>query len=153
MARTNGTREAAQLAAMARRAADLGAGAAPAAIEAKGRHQAELKLGMRCAGCEERIGVGLEFTRIDVVMVKGKPTIDVQKLACCNGADGCKFAEEARGAADAMTMVEYVWLNGDAPVGAGLAVEDAVEQAERAAGGRLDDDEPPASGAEERARG
>lgn len=153
MDRNNGTRETAQLAAMARRAADLGAGAAPAAIEAKGRKQAELKLGMRCAGCEERIGVGLEFTRIDVVM-KGKPTIDVQKLACCNGAAGCTFAERARGAADAMTMVEYVWLNGDPPVGADLGVEEAVAQAERAAGGCPgDDDDPPASDAEARARG
>jgi hypothetical protein len=123
--------ESAQLAAMSRQAADLGG--FPPAVEEKLRRQAEGKLGMRCAGCGKRIGVGLQFTRIDIVAGEdGTPTVDVARLAACNGADGCDFAERARAGADAIEMVEFVWLHGDEPVGRGQLADD-VRAAEDAA--------------------
>lgn len=127
-----GPEQLAKLAAMSRQAADLG-GPVPASIEEEGRRQAELRLGMRCAGCGERIGVGLKFTRVDVVMSEGKPAIDVQVLAACNGANGCDYATKAQEGADVMEMVEFVWLHGGAPVSAGDLDAD-VAQAETAVG-------------------
>jgi hypothetical protein len=118
---------------MAQKAHDLQA-PVPEAMQEKVRVGAEKQLGMRCGGCGRRIGVGLQFTRIDVVRGQGGvPQADVMKLSACNGADGCDFAEEARKGADVIEMIEYVWLNGEEPVGTG-SLEGDVEAAERAAG-------------------
>lgn len=102
--------EMARLAAMSRRAADIPV-AAPAEVVARIMPRAEGQLGMRCGGCEQRIGVGFQFTRIEVVMQEGKPTVDVTKLSACNGENGCDFAMEARAGATVMEMVEFVWLD------------------------------------------
>lgn len=128
-----GSDEARKLAAMARGAADLGGGELPESMVEKLREQAEGQLGMRCGGCKRRIGVGLQFTRIDFVVEKGQPTVDVQRLSACNGADGCDFAEEARKGADVIEMVEFAWLTGEPAVGSGASAEEAVAQAEAAA--------------------
>lgn len=106
-------KEMARLAAMSRNAADLGGGSIPEALRAKVLGQAEQQLGMRCAGCGERITVGFKFTQIDVVLVEGKPVIDAAVLSACNGAGGCDFANKARADATCMEMIEFVWL--DAP--------------------------------------
>jgi hypothetical protein len=116
-----------RLAAMSRIAKDLGV--VPEQVEATLIEQAEGKLGMRCTGCQQRIGVGFKFTRIDVTLHEGRPTVDVQYLSACNGADGCDFAQKARSGADVIEMVEFVWLHGDAPVGRGDLDAD-VAQAE-----------------------
>lgn len=115
-------------------AVDLGAQVeVPATLADKVRKEAEGQLGLRCSGCGERIGVGLKFTRIDVLRgPDGHPVVDVAKLAACNGAGGCDFAEKARNGAHLVEMVEYVWLQGDAPVGA-ADVEAAVQEAQDAA--------------------
>lgn len=135
-----GSAEAARLAAMARAAADLGGGALSGEMQYKGRVAAESQLGMRCGGCGERIGVGLQFTRIDVVLRDGKPAVDVARLSSCNGADGCDYADKARVDADVIEMVEFVWVHGDKPVGSGLSLDDAVQAAEDAVRPRAAED-------------
>lgn len=108
----------------------------PEALEREGRANAEANLGMRCGGCGKRIGVGLQFTRIDIVRGDdGRPVADVLKLSACNGADGCDFAAKAREGADVVEMVEFVWLVGEEPVGGEQALPDAVQAAEDAARG------------------
>jgi hypothetical protein len=104
--------EMARLAAMSRQAAEI-AVPVPEQLAAGLRRQAEGQLGMRCSGCGERIGVGFQFTRIDVEVVEGRPTVDVTRLSACNGANGCEFAMQAREGAMVMEMVEFVWLDGD----------------------------------------
>lgn len=123
----NGGPDMARLAAMSRRALDLGAmRGLPPELDEKVRAQAEQQLGMRCAGCGERIGVGFKFTRIDIVLVEDKPTVDVAYLSACNGAQGCDFAERAKDGADAMELIEFAWLSGAPPVPGGVvAGEDA----------------------------
>lgn len=130
-----GSAEAARLAAMARSAKDLGGGQLTGAAAEEAIRKAEAQLGMRCGGCGERIGVGLQFTRIDAVMKDGKPTIDVSRLSACNGADGCDFAEKAREGADVIEMVDFAWLHGDKPVGWNLKLDEAVQAADDAAKG------------------
>lgn len=129
---THGDADRAKLAAMAAQARDLGGGELPEAMLGKLRAQAEGQLGLRCGGCGKRIGVGLQFTRIDFVMKDGTPQVDVLKLAACNGADGCEYAAECREGADLIEMVEYVWLAGEPAVGSGASAEEAVAQAEAA---------------------
>lgn len=109
-----------RLAAMARAAVDLGSGELKGPVADRARRRAEQQLGMRCGGCGARIGMGFEFTRIDVVAQEGRPTVDVQRLSACDGSDGCEFAGKARGSADSVRMIEHVWLSGDAPVGGAL---------------------------------
>ena len=90
--------------------------------EDKIRVEAEKRLGYRCAGCDERIGVGLKFVRLDVSPPPAgetRPQVEHAIIFACNGANGCDYAEKARGGADMVEMIEYVWLQGDAPVGAG----------------------------------
>jgi hypothetical protein len=103
--------EMARLAAMSREAADLSSGPAPPELVERLRPQIEGQLGMRCAGCGERIGVGFKFTQVGVSIVEGKPTADVAYLSACNGDSGCNFAAEAREHATAVEMVEFVWLD------------------------------------------
>lgn len=105
--------EMARLAAMSRNAADLGGGSVPEALRERLLAQAEGQLGMRCAGCGERITVGFKFTQVDVQVVDGNPVIDGAVLSACNGAGGCDFANKARENASCMEMIEFVWL--DAP--------------------------------------
>lgn len=96
------------------------------------RRAAEGQLGMRCAGCHERITIGFQFTRIDVLVgASGRPEVDVQRLAACNGANGCDFAEEAKDGAHAMEMIEFAWLDGgENSAGAVASLDD--ERAARA---------------------
>lgn len=130
-----GSTEAAALASMSRRAADLrGRVALPPAVAERIAAEAEKQLGMRCGGCGRRISVGLKFTRLDVVAgEKGRPTVDVQHLAACNGAEGCDYAAKARKGADVMEMVEFVWLFGEPPVGGDESLEEAVERVQAVA--------------------
>lgn len=123
------------LGAMAARVPDLGRRELPPEMAQRTRAHVETQLGMRCGGCGKRIGVGFQFTRIDVVIGEGgAPSGDVLRLSACNGADGCEFADSARENADVVEMVEFVWLQGDAAVGRGSLEED-VEQARRVANG------------------
>lgn len=85
---------------------------------AEARKKAELKLHMRCTGCGERIGTGFEFTRF--IPQRGPEGVMVGKMtvAACNGAGAegtCDFASEARDGATVVRIVEYVWLDADAP--------------------------------------
>lgn len=121
-----------RLAALARNAVDLGGGELTGEQADRARVAAERKLGLRCGGCGGRIGVGFEFTRIDVVMQDGRPAVDVQKLSACNGANGCDFATKAREGADAVRMIENVWCSGEPPVGAGETLDVAIVQAKAA---------------------
>jgi len=129
----NGQEERRRLAALARNAVDLGGrGELMGAAADKLRRQAEQQLGLRCGGCGGRIGVGFEFTRIDIVRNEdGRPTADVQRLSACNGANDCDFAAKAREGADAVRMIENVWCSGEPPVGADT-LDAAIEQAEAA---------------------
>lgn len=106
-----GSPEARKLAAMARSAADLGGGELSGDVAARLLEQAEGQLGMRCGGCNRRITVGFQFTRIAAIVEGGKPTMDVVKLSACNGDEGCDFAMQAREGATVMEMVEFVWLD------------------------------------------
>lgn len=137
------TAESAQLAAMARRAKQLGGTHELAGeVAERIRKEAEGRLGYRCGGCGERIGVGLKFRRIDVVLgAGGKPQVDVLELAACNGASGCDYAEQCREGADLVEMVEFVWLRGDAPVAAGELDSD-VQTAEGQLRARAAEGEP-----------
>lgn len=119
--------ELAKLHHMGKIAKDLGV--VPEQVEAKLIEEAEKKLGMRCGGCLKRVGVGFKFTRIDVMIDQGRPTVDVQYLSACNGAEGCDFAQKAKEGADVIEMVEFVWLTGEKPVGHGDLDAD-VAQAE-----------------------
>jgi hypothetical protein len=130
-----GSDQARKLAAMSRRAADLSsAKALPPKIEAQALVDAELRLNMRCGGCKERIGVGLVFSRFEVgATEEGRPVVNRMRMGACNGSNGCDFAAKARKGADVVEMVEYVWLTGDAPVGAGDLSADVQAAAEAAA--------------------
>lgn len=109
----------------------------PDVMAQKVREQAEAQLGMRCGGCGKRIGVGLQFTRIDVERgADGRPAADVMKLSACSGANDCDFAARARENADVIEMVEFVWLSGEAPVGAHESLPDAVQRVQDQAGER-----------------
>lgn len=106
-----GSPDAARLTAMAAQAADLGA-AAPVSDEVREKVTlaAEMQLGLRCGGCQERIHFGFQFTRIDIGTLDGKPAADVARVAACDGEDGCNFAKEVLAAgAQVMEPVEYVW--------------------------------------------
>lgn len=65
----------------------------------------ELMQGKRCSGCGKRIGLGFEFTSIDVT--NPEPVI---RLAACTRHD-CDFAERAREGATYMEAVEIVWFD------------------------------------------
>lgn len=82
----------------------------------------ELLLGFRCAGCEQRIRAGFEFTSLD----PRDPQKPVMKLAAC-ARDDCDFAERAREGAHVVEMREFRWL------GSPLATPPAAERASRAA--------------------
>lgn len=126
---------AAELARMSRQARDLGRVELPEGVAEKVRKEAEARLGYRCGGCGERIGVGLKFRRIDVIAGEGgRPEVDVLELSACNGSGGCEYAAECREGADVIEMVEFVWLTGDAPVGGG-DLDGDVQAAQDAAGG------------------
>lgn len=140
----HGNEERRRLAALARNAVELGGGELSGAAADKARRKAEQQLGLRCGGCGGRIGVGFEFTRIDIVVTDGRPGADVQRLSACNGAEGCDFATKAREDADSVRMVENVWCTGEPPVGADVTLDAAIEQAEDAL--RDTPDEPAAKG-------
>lgn len=66
----------------------------------------ELLLGFRCAGCEQRIRAGFEFTSLD----PRDPQKPVMKLAAC-ARDDCDFAERAREGATVVRMIDLAWLD------------------------------------------
>lgn len=127
-----GSAEAARLSGLSRTATDLSkAQTVPAAVAEKVLESTERRLGLRCAGCGERIrGPGFLFTRIDAVMSEGKPSGDVVRLSACSGSDDCDFAMRARDGATVMELVEYVWLDELPPDGGGEQAPAAEEPAE-----------------------
>lgn len=104
-----------RLASLSRQATDLGGGPLAGEVAERIRVQGEKQLGLRCFGCGERIGIGFIFTRLDVIVEAGKPTIDRLRLAACNGVNGCEFAKQAAADADVMEAVEYAWLKQEEP--------------------------------------
>lgn len=76
--------------------------------------EAEMKLHMRCAGCQQRIGVGFRFVALEAVPgPNGKPEVVKMTMGACSGIAGCDFASKARKGATAVEMVEFVWLDAD----------------------------------------
>lgn len=88
-------------------------------VESRIRQQAEEQLDRRCGGCARRVGIGFKFTKMDIYMGSdAKPQVDVMHIVACAGDDDCNFAAACREEADSVEMIEYVWLGGEAPVGA-----------------------------------
>ena len=87
--------------------------AKPEQVE-KVRKLAEMKAGMRCGGCEERITIGFEFVHFHVEMreVDGAkiPVHETRRIFACS-RDGCGFAELVAQDADAMRPVEWAFLD------------------------------------------
>lgn len=78
--------------------------AADAAIQ-----QFEVKVGMRCVGCGERVQKGWEFCKVTPIMQGNQPTLQVQSVVACDREE-CDFAEEAAKVSRARRRVEWEWL-------------------------------------------
>lgn len=83
-------------------------------VEAQALVEAETKLGMRCTGCGQRIGMGFKFSALEAIPGEnGKPEVVRMSMSACEGIEGCDFAEQARKGATCVEMVEFVWLDSD----------------------------------------
>lgn len=124
-----GSDAARDLSRMARQAHDLGDRKIPEEVAEALCAAEEVRTGMRCAGCGERIGVGFRFTRVEALIhpKTHEPMAASMIVGACNGAAGCDFADEARSGASAAEMVEYLWLDG---LGRPPRPEDATPQPE-----------------------
>lgn len=81
---------------------------------AKVRKIAELQAGMRCVGCGERVTIGIRFTQFKPVLREGRPFVERHSVTACSRKD-CSYASETAPLADVMEMVEFAWLDEQAP--------------------------------------
>jgi hypothetical protein len=100
------------------------------AIAEEAKQAAEVRSGMRCQGCGERITRGYEFIRFRVYATpSGKPEVRKQMTYACS-RDECDYAMVAAQHSSAMRPVEWAFLDegpGAAVVG---RLKDAPEPVE-----------------------
>jgi hypothetical protein len=100
------------------------------------RIAAEIKAGLRCEGCKQRVEVGIEFITMRFYSARGQFAAHKEHAVACQ-REGCDFRVQAGRQAHLMRPVSNRWLPSSAmaPEMRPSAIDAAVFELVRAAGG------------------
>lgn len=101
------------------------------------RVAAEIKAGLRCEGCRQRVDVGIEFITMRFYSARGQFAAHKEHAVACQ-RDDCDFRVRAGRQAHLMRPVSNRWLPSSAmdPEMRPAAIDAAVFELVRAAGGK-----------------